>query len=576
MRRRYPLAALLFVGVGCESKEASPQSSIVSVEAPEPDTESPSATEDTESPPTGAGTETGDDEAACAPYPWDEREAGDAIDTPVGPQVDDVAAAAARAASFVERPHTAAAIWRDGDTYKVVTPRGATQFSRTRDADGDWVLAWADEPPLNTDSMVDVTLADALSHGNPSGTDYSAHGYAADDPRLSFASLADTAYPNLMRRFSSLFDGEDAPGMAVLLAPYAKGGVGSHGDADGAQSRAPLVIRGPGVLPGRVPAAANHVDIAPTVAGLMGVNPVRGVDGRTGRWTENQMMRWQDGAVLTEAIEETCAYGAATYGLVIVLDGLNHTELLDGIEAGRYPNLARIVDEQAAIFEGGSVVGWPSFSLPGHVSIFTGAWQGHHGLISNSFVDQSTGETGPGAGLSEMLLSPETASAVMAEYLSSDVETVFEAVARSRPGARLAAVNELTTRGANLGAMSGKTPPPPTDLSVYTLADEYGVAQAAALFAEGVPDFMAISLYLTDGAGQNVGPHGDGAREFIVETDERVGRVLDLYEAAGVLDDTVVVLTADHGMSLMDSSRPASWTDVFDGAKLVGQMVYDL
>jgi len=40
--------------------------------------------------------------------------------------------------------------------------------------------------------------------------------------------------------------------------------------------------------------------------------------------------------------------------------------------------------------------------------------------------------------------------------------------------------------------------------------------------------------------------------------DARLGRVLDRYEAAGLLDDTVVVLTADHGMELQDASRVAS------------------
>jgi predicted AlkP superfamily pyrophosphatase or phosphodiesterase len=175
-----------------------------------------------------------------------------------------------------------------------------------------------------------------------------------------------------------------------------------------------------------------------------------------------------------------------------------------------------------------------------------------------------------------MLMDAATASAVMDEYLSTDVETLFEAVGRSREDAQLAAVNELTTRGANMGALSGSAAPPPTDLMVYSLADEFGVAQAQTLLVEGVPDLMAISLYLTDGAGQNVGPHGDAARDAIVETDERVGRVLDLYEEAGVLDDTVVVLTADHGMSLMDSSRTAGWSDVFAGMSLVGQMVYGL
>jgi arylsulfatase A-like enzyme len=52
--------------------------------------------------------------------------------------------------------------------------------------------------------------------------------------------------------------------------------------------------------------------------------------------------------------------------------------------------------------------------------------------------------------------------------------------------------------------------------------------------------------------------------------------VLDLYEDAGVLDQTIIVLTADHGMALMDSGRTASWADIFGGATVYGQMVYGI
>ena len=109
------------------------------------------------------------------------------------------------------------------------------------------------------------------------------------------------------------------------------------------------------------------------------------------------------------------------------------------------------------------------------------------------------------------------------------------------------------------------------------MADDLGIARATFLVEDhGVPDVMALSLYLTDGAGQNEGPHGDLARSAISETDARVGRVLDLYEDAGVLDQTIIVLTADHGMALMDSGRTASWSDVFGGRTVYGQMVYGI
>ena len=494
MRIRFSPYITALVLAGCVSDRSTVKSA-TDGETTATDSDLTADTDGEESVPQDTSEDTEPEE--CPPYPWNALTPSDPIDTPVGAQVSDTAAAAARAASFVERDHTVAAIWREADQYQVVTASGRTSFQRERDADGNWVLAWADSAPLNTDAMVDSTFDAAMSHGNPAGTDYPEHGYGEDDSRLSFPDMASGAYPNLMRRFSSLFDGEDAPDMALLLAPYAKGGMGSHGDADVAQSRAPLVFRGPGVKPGRVALAANHVDVAPTLAGLMGVHPVRGVNGNTGRWTENQMMRWQDGEVLASVLEETCAYGSATYGLVLILDGLNHNELMDGISEGRYPNLARIVDDQAAVFDGGAIVGWPSFSLPGHVSLFTGAWQGHHGLISNSFLDRSTGQSAPGVALRDMLLNIENAHEVMRTYLSSEVETLFEAVGRSRTDPTLASINELTTRGATWTGELAPLPPPPSDTTVYSIADELGIGRATMLVEEqGVPDLMALSLYL--------------------------------------------------------------------------------
>jgi phosphonoacetate hydrolase len=518
----------------------------------------------------------GDDSASeCLQYPWLTAVAGEAIESIPGAQVEDHEFAQQLANTIVEEPHIAAVLWREASQYYVRTASIETHFSRTRDADGNWSLMWADTPPLNTDPMADTTLGQELGHANPAETVYAEHGYEEGDTRLSFPSIEDASFPHLKRRFSSLFDGANSPNMAVVLAPYASGGMGSHGDASATQSRAPLVLRGPGVKAGTLAVAANHVDIAPTVAGLLGVEPVTGVDGRSGRWTSGQMLAWQDGEVLTDAMDEQCAYGAAKHALVLILDGLNHNEMMDGVAAGRYPNLARIADDRAAIFSGGSVVGWPSFSLPGHVSIFTGAWQGHHGMVSNSFYDRETGESGPGVSLAEMLANREAGRRAMDQYLSSDVETLFEAVARSSPDGVIASVNELTTRGVTWNPAGSSMPAPPTDIAVYALADQAALLQVSHLFEEvGPPTLMAVSLYVSDAAGQDYGPHGDDTRTALEETDVRVGQILDQYQAAGVFEDTVFVLTADHGMELMDSSRTASWAGAVDGVMRYDRMLY--
>ena len=63
---------------------------------------------------------------------------------------------------------------------------------------------------------------------------------------------------------------------------------------------------------------------------------------------------------------------------------------------------------------------------------------------------------------------------------------------------------------------------------------------------------------MTDGAGHDYGPHHEGLREALDESDRRVGRVLDLLEKQGLFDETLFVVTGDHGMAPQDVALAAN------------------
>jgi hypothetical protein len=67
-------------------------------------------------------------------------------------------------------------------------------------------------------------------------------------------------------------------------------------------------------------------------------------------------------------------------------------------------------------------------------------------------------------------------------------------------------------------------------------------------------------LALTDGAGHEYGPHSDGLRDALDETDRRIGVVLDLLVEQGLFDETLFVVTADHGMAPQDVTLAANPT----------------
>src|SRR5262249_50026963 len=62
----------------------------------------------------------------------------------------------------------------------------------------------------------------------------------------------------------------------------------------------------------------------------------------------------------------------------------------------------------------------------------------------------------------------------------------------------------------------------------------------------------------TDGAGHDYGPHSAGLRASVAETDRRLGQVLDMLQAKGLLESTVFVFTSDHGMAAQNVSLKAN------------------
>jgi hypothetical protein len=548
---------------------------------PRPDDTSDRPGDDTSVGP--ADDSAGDTAETCPEPPWRSAEPGASFAFGAGSGVDtsEAEAASAVSAALLADPGVAGVFWREAgtDRYALQTQDGESSFVRSRDAAGDLALAWASSSPLLDDPMADPTLADELSYGNPEGTTYPDQGYPEGDARLSFPTVDEASHPRIPDRIAQIFDADNGPDLGLILAPYAAGGTGTHGGFSLPQSRAPLWIRGPGVVSGTYEIAADQVDIAPTLAGLLGVSPVTGVNGRTGRWVDGQMLRWQDGRVLDELLVDTCAWGAASRAVVLILDGLSHTEVLDGLSEGRLPHLARIAD-QAAIASAGAIVGWPSMSLPGHLSVHTGVYQGHHGLLSNSFRDRSTSTTAPGIDLFDILADPEAGTAAMDAYLSTEIETLFEAVGRTFPDAYTASINELTFRGTTYGRHAPAGPPSPAgDYTRYRVADQSAILQAEVMVDDiGLPKLLAVSLYLSDGAGEGEGPHGDDLRDALVETDERVGQLLDLYAREGGFEDTVFVLTADHGMALQDSARTSAWSSALSSSGVpltsFGHLIY--
>jgi phosphonoacetate hydrolase len=452
------------------------------------------------------------------------------------------------------------ATWR-GDSYEVWSRRGMLRFKRFAGESGalsfEVVEQIGENPIANQDPFIVSTIEEELNAAARSGN-------STADANRAFIEPHALSHPYAYERIAQLFDSPRAPDLVVSPKAYAYGiQAGQHGALDVVQSRAPLVFSGPGVTPGRFQLSARHVDVAPTIARMMRFPKISGRDS-SGAPAELYLKR-QDGAPLDEIIDASAPPPARVY--MILLDGMSHSELHHQLENNRaaIPNLAGLV-ERGAFLTRGSIVNFPSITWPSHSTILTGAWCGHHDIVNPTFHVREDRETIPIQG-----------NAFETErFLNSDVETLYEVFKREcGPRSITASIYEPQGRGADhavlerriLGSkerLKALTAEMASDVSPRWAADEKhalareeivdirGMAQVINLFehcADQPPVFVAHEFTLTDGAGHDYGPHHEGLREALYRTDKRIGALIEMLRARGLLESTLFVVTSDHGMA---------------------------
>lgn len=406
-----------------------------------------------------------------------------------------------------------------------------------------------------------VHVADSKGHV-ALGLDGEAHLLAGRDPVADQDPFSDctTCYPLAATRLHSLFDDPRAPDLAVVHTgahswPERGGHPGEHGSLNGVQSRAPLLLSGPGVQErGVVDRYARTVDVGATLAHLAGGD----TDDMAGRPLD-----------LVEP--------GARHVVGLLWDGAQCADLLAEAAAGRLPAVARLLQRGCAL-RGGALAEFPSVTLVNHTCALTGVGPGRHGIVHNAFYDRVLGEQ----------VVPNAAGSWhrAMDWVRPGVRTVFE---RLPDGVTSACVNEPVDRGAGYstfaliraaggdgsGSFAAALPAAEDDLHVTaehlndhddygwsTRVDAAGLEQVLGLWREGTPPALTWwNSTLTDTGHHAGGPGSVVARASMVDTDRRLGVWLDLVQERGLLDDVVVVLTADHGSEAADPACTGDWDD---------------
>lgn len=465
--------------------------------------------------------------------------------------------------------------------YEAWAVRGMVRWVRVRDGRGGYdyrVIEVLGENPIERqDPSALSTYDEEIAAGSPTG-----------DVMRAFVPHDQLTYPYAYERISQLFDSPDAPDLVVEAESYAFGRQpGQHGNLDVIQSRSPLVFSGPGAKRAvSLAIEAKQVDIAPTIAAMVGFPRVDGrhADGRRCTELGHEPCRFlgrQDGEVLEDVRETAAAPAERVY--LLLLDGQSHTELRYRLERdpGSIPNLRRLI-ERGTMLEHGSITNFPSITWPSHNAIGTGAWCGHHGIINPSYYLRARRE----------VVSPQGQQFDTGGFLSGEVETLFEAFHRvygawdgASGGAFTASIIEPCVRGADHATLERRLVGDRARLIELTKETEHeisprwkdeleehghrmmgeidnrGLAQARQLFTDGshpTPRFVFQEFSQPDSAAHDYGPHHEGARQALDETDVRIGHILRMLDDLGLFESTLFVITTDHGMALQDVSLAAN------------------
>jgi predicted AlkP superfamily pyrophosphatase or phosphodiesterase len=312
------------------------------------------------------------------------------------------------------------------------------------------------------------------------------------------------------------------------------------------------------------------VDVAPTIATLLQLDPHPRGRGPTGARREDALLARQDGDPITDVLDGT----RAEHVVVFLLDGCNANLLHEVMAAGEAPHLAALA-ARGTDYVHGAYASLPTATLANHTTAVTGAHPGHSGVLHNTWIDRRDGSVPDLLAFDQMFWAMR--------HLSPDVETLFQAVARSRPGAFSSASFEFCDTGATWSSFAdvrdgvGGDLPPIEDvthldggsaaasdayrfmsrvdhLSVQHTLDAWSGTGGAPL-----PTLSWCGLAVTDEAGHESGPHGELARAAVRDSDARVGEVLAMIERAAAIDRTAVVVIADHGMEQADPSVDRDW-----------------
>jgi predicted AlkP superfamily pyrophosphatase or phosphodiesterase len=218
----------------------------------------------------------------------------------------------------------------------------------------------------------------------------------------------------------------------------------------------------------------------------------------------------------TREQEQTPVVQGIEHIIIIGVDGMSP----DGIRNSDSPNMHHLIDIGVSTMHGRAVL--PTTSSPNWASMLMGVGPEQHGITSNSWERD------------DFVLPPVQ---VGTEQL---FPTVFSLIRGNRPTAETGVIYQWDgfARLFEKSAVS---------YSADATDEQDATDEAVSYIREKKPLLTFVQLDHVDGAGHQYG-HGSAQYYAAVNrADELIGQIIDAVKRAGIYNETVFIVTADHG-----------------------------
>lgn len=202
--------------------------------------------------------------------------------------------------------------------------------------------------------------------------------------------------------------------------------------------------------------------------------------------------------------------------VIIGCDGMSP----DGIQKAETPNMDALMQRGAYTMRARAVM--PTSSSPNWASMLMGAGPEQHGVTSNDWRPNKFELTPTAVGSGGIF------------------PTIFSVLRAKQPSAVIACFHDWS----GLGVLFERE-------ALDTIEDTDGpvktTERAVAYFKAKQPDFTFIHLDHIDHAGHKYGYRTPEYYKSVEEADRLIGETIQGIEAAGMLSQTILIVTSDHG-----------------------------